>query len=252
MEQSTAPDQSKIWYWWMAELAYNWNSSVEVNLVDLRKRLAHHTKAELVDLIGKMIAHEPDLAALIEEPAPHKVELESSPKAKAIRQQVRQIFHRVVHQPHACYALSLELLDLIEVGDRQVAQQNCQEAFVIYNAVIREVMENYDLVDNSEGELFQVIYRANQGLSKCLTDSSDPYFRQTILRVLFDTYVWDAECGGADLGFETIDIIAHATTPPEKQILIQWAEAVLPGGNSRRDNFRRQIYQAGLAKLRAM
>ncbi len=252
MGRSTTPDQGKIWYWWMAELAYSWNSPAEVNLVDLRNRLAHHSKAELVDLIGKMIAHEPDLEALIEESAPHKAELVSSPKAKAIQREVRQVFHRVVHQPYACYALSLELLDFVESADNHVAQQDCHAAFIIYEAVIQEVIENYDLVDNSEGELFQVVYRANQGLSKCLTNSSDPHFRQVILRVLFDTYVWDVESGSSDLGLETIDLIIRSIAPQEKQIVIQWAEAALPTGNSWRDNFRRRIYRDGLAKLRAI
>ncbi|NJN93328.1 MAG: hypothetical protein HC875_04185 [Anaerolineales bacterium] len=252
MGQSTAPDQSKIWYWWMAELAYSWNSPFEVNQVDLRNRLAHHSKAELVELIGKMIAHEPDLEALIEEPQPHKIDPESSPKAKAMQRQVRQVFHRVAYQPYACYALSLELLDFIESGDNYVDQQDYYEAFVIYTVVIREIIENYDLIDNSEGELFQVIYRANQGLSKCLTYSTDAHFRQMILRALFDTYIWDVECGSTDLGLEILDLINGSAFSSERQIIIQWAEAALPDGNSWRDNFRRQIYQEGLARLRAM
>lgn len=252
MGQSTAPDQSKIWYWWMAELAYSWNSPFEVNQVDLRNRLAHHSKAELVELIGKMIAHEPDLEALIEEPQPYKIDLESSPKAKAIQRQVGQVFHRVAHQPYACYALSLELLDFIESGDNYVDQQDYYEAFVIYTVVIREIIENYDLIDNSEGELFQVVYRANQGLSNCLTNSTDAHFRQMILRVLFDTYIWDIECGSTDLGLETLDLINSSTVSTERQMVIQWVKAALPHGSSWRDNFRRQIYQEGLARLDAM
>lgn len=251
MGQSTAPDQSKIWYWWMAELAYSWSSPFEVNLADLTNRLAHHSKTELIELIGKMIAHEPDLEVLIEDAKLHKADPESSPQAKAFQRQVRQVFHRVAHQPYACYALTLELLDFIEVGDNHTAQQEYHEAFVIYTVVIGEIIENYDLIDNSEGELFQVIYRANQGLSKCLTCSTDAHFRQMILRVLFDTYIWDVECGSTDLGLETLDLINGSANLSEKQLIIQWAEAALPQGNSRQDTFRRQIYQEGLAKLRA-
>lgn len=76
--------------------------------------------------------------------------------------------------------------------------------------------------------MLRIVYRANDELSRCLEVITSPNFRQTILRVLFDTYRWDVEYGGTDLGPKILDIIRGYATPPEKQTVTQWLQAALP------------------------
>jgi hypothetical protein len=199
-----------------------------------------------------MIAYYPDLEDLLVMPAADEANSAAAEEEKVIRRQLRSTIHRLANKRGAAYALALEATDLLERGERYFEGPEWQKALAVYESVIRELIDHHDLVEDAEGELRQVIYRANNWISRYLASVTNPDFRQKALRLLFDTYRWDVEIGGTDLGPEILDLILRYVTRTEQETVIQWLYTALPTGESWRDNFRRRIYSEGIAKLQTL
>ncbi len=212
-------------------------------------RLAQMSKEELLALIGKMLERQPDLERLLELPVPTPPGSGEWLKAETIRQQVQQAFTNAGDEWGAAKEVSVDLLDLVDLGDGYITAQNWLDATTLYDTVIRETLTNYYLVEDHNGHLHEVVNRAVSGLGECLAVATEPAQRETILRGLFDTYRWDIDFGGIDMGYEAIDLILHHATTTEKQTLIRWLEAALPSGDSWSDDYNRQSYGRLLLNL---
>src|SRR5690606_25704566 len=72
--------------------------------------------------------------------------------------------------------------------------------------------------------------------------------RQTILRTLYELYVWDVALGGFGIASEVPDIIVEYGTPDERRMVAQWVEKALPAGHLH-DDFSRSWKRQQLGAL---
>jgi hypothetical protein len=216
---------------------------------DRETRLAQLSREELIALIGKMLDRYPDLEMLLELPTPTPADAGAPLDPETIRRQVQHAFDSAGDEWGAAYDISLDLLNLVDIGDGYLAKQNWRDAVTLYETVIRETLENYHQVQDHDGHLHGVVNRSVSGLGKCLAAATEPAHRETILRALFDTYRWDIDFGGIDMGYEARDIILDQASETERPTLIAWIEAALPAGDSWSDNYHRQTYGGWLLDL---
>jgi hypothetical protein len=176
----------------LGKLAFKYERSHLSEPADLIQ-LNRYSKAELIDLVSQMVDYEPDLERLIQLPNAGGSDSPSSLDQKAIERQIRYAFHKAAGQWGAAYALSLELLDLVKLGDNYLQQQQWKDAVTVYQTIVEETLEHEDLIDDNEGDLSIVINRSVAGLHKCFQATAEPALRQTILNVLSKTYPWDVD-----------------------------------------------------------
>ena len=227
-----------------AALLLEWvnDPSVFQEVPELETLLAGRSQAELIALICKMLARYPDLEALLELPTPAGAGGGPPLDPELIRRQVRNAFHGAAGEWGAVYGLARELLQLVELGDAYAGQQNWRDAATLYETVIQETLENYGLVEDEAGDLHEVVNGCVSGLGECLEATADSAQREAILRALFDTYRWDVDFGGIDMGYEAPAIILQQARPAERVRVIEWVRAAIPGGDSWGAAYHRQVY----------
>jgi len=197
-------------------LAWLDDADAFVDVEDMVTMLDRRSKAELIALIGKMVERYPDLEMMIELPAPG----EAGSKlidAESIRRQVRHTFSCGGYEWGAASEVAMDLDNVVKVGEAYAERQDWRNAAVVYETIIREVLDQYPSMHDEEGDLHQIVNRCVAGLGECLSVADDPAQRETILRVLFDTYAWDVNFGGIDMGYGAPGIILEQSTPEERR-----------------------------------
>ena len=233
-----------------AALLLTWldNADACVDVEDMATTLDRRSKSELIDLIGKMVERYPDLEMLVELPVPG--EAASKPMdTESIRRQVRRVFSSAGYEWGAAPDVALDLNNMVDVGDGYVEREDRRNAAVVYETIMREVLDQYPSMHDEEGDLHQIVNRCVAGLGECLSVADDPAQRETILRVLFDTYVWDVNFGGIDMGYEAPGIILEQSTPEERRRVAEWVRSAMPTGDSWSHNYHRQVLGRFLLEL---
>jgi uncharacterized Zn finger protein len=150
---------------------------------DIDAQLGLYSQSELVDLMKRMLDRYPDLERLLER-RPPQGQPRQSVKPETIIRQVNAAFRSAGDEWNAGYALSADLLDLVTTGDDYAAQGDWVNAFVVYEAIAREVLERYHEAPDEEGEVLSVVNECVTKLGNCLTQTSDPDRRELILQAL--------------------------------------------------------------------
>lgn len=209
-------------------------------IADLETNLAQRSPAELIALIRQMVERYPDLELLLELPTPAPAGAQPPLDAQAIRRQARQAFRGDRAGWVDPFEAGADLQPLLNLAAGYVAQQNWRDAVTVYEVIIRETLDNYEMVHEEAGELSEIVNDSVSGLGECLEATTDPALRQAILRVLVDTYLWDVNFGGIDMGYEADDLILCHTNPGERRLVIEWLQAALPSGDSWSADYHRQ------------
>ena len=229
-------------------LAWLDDADAFVDVEDMVTMLDRRSKAELIALIGKMVERYPDLEMIIELPAPG--EAGSKPiDAESIRRQVRHAFSGGGYEWGAASEVAMDLDNVVEVGEAYAERQDWRNAAVVHETIIRETLNQYQNMQDEEGDLNEVVNRCVGGLGECLSATDDPAQREIILRALFDTYAWDVDFGGIDMGHEAPGIILEQSTPEERRTVAKWVRSVMPAGESWSDNYHRQTLGCFLLEL---
>lgn len=202
-------------------------------IADLETNLAQRSPAELITLIRQMVERYPDLELLLELPIPAPAGAQPPLDAQAIRRQARQAFRGDREGWVDPFEAGADLQPLLNLAAGYVTQQNWRDAVTVYEVIIRETLANYEMVHEEEGELSEIVNDSVDGLGECLEAATDPALRQAILRVLLDTYLWDVNFGGIDMGHEANDLILRHTNPGERRLVIEWLQAALHSGEHR-------------------
>jgi len=63
----------------------------------------------------------------------------------------------------------------------------------------------------------------------------------SLLRTLFEFFLWDLHGGGLGFADETPSILVSQATPEEKTMLAEWLRAELPDGDERTGQYRRRV-----------
>lgn len=233
-----------------AALLLTWLGDADafVDVQDMATTLDRRSKAELIELIGKMVERYPDLEMLVELPVPGQAG--SKPMdAESIRRQVRRIFSGAGYEWGAALDVALDLGNVVDVGDGYVEQKDWRNAAIVFEAIIREVLDQYPSMHDEEGGFHEIVNRCVGGLGECLSEESDSAQRQTILRALFDTYAWDVNFGGIDMGYEAPGIILELSAPEERRQVSAWIRSVVPTGDSWNHSYHRQVLGRFLLEL---
>jgi uncharacterized Zn finger protein len=92
-----------------------------------------------------------------------------------------------------------------------------------------------------------VIDDCAEGLGECLESITEAARRESILKMLFDIYIWDVKIGGIGIGDRVPEILLERAAPQERQMISDWIESALPGVG----DWGRRAMGGLLLKLRA-
>jgi uncharacterized Zn finger protein len=219
---------------------------------ETRALLERRSKAELIELVERMIARYPDLEALLE--LPIVVASEEAPplNIEAIERQAASAFYDIdPGEWGAEDVVGQELDDLVDIGNAYAERERWDDAAAIYRTVMETVLARYGEVDDQTGALNEVVNRCVSGLGACLEATTDPARREGLLRALFDVYRWDIDFGGIDMGYEAPDLLLEQTSAEEKARIAGWVREVLPSGSARGSGWKREAYGGFLLDLEA-
>ena len=217
---------------------------------ELESALEGRSKAELVALVRRMIARYPDLESLLELPIVGEAGADRPLDPDVIRRQASNAFYGVGYDEwDAVYGIAQQLMELVTIGDDHAERGQWRNAATMYEIVMREVVDNYGMVQDEEGDLHRVVSGCVEGLGACLEATEDPARREALLRALFDVYHWDVAYGGMDMGYEAPGIVLEQATPEEKARVAEWVRDALPAGASWSEGYQRQQYGGFLLQL---
>ncbi len=201
-----------------------------VVIEELETALQRRSKEELIVLIRRMIARDPDLETLLE----LSVVAENHPRPvdpKVIRRQAGRIFRGLGYDEWgATYGVAQQLDELVALGHTYAERGDWHSATVVYRTVAEETLDNYELLYD-EGEIGAVIDRCVEGLGECLAATDDPAEREGILLTLLGVYRQDVDFGGVGLDYPATDIILERATPEEKRRLAKEARRQMATGS---------------------
>jgi uncharacterized Zn finger protein len=235
----------------VAALLLTWSEEPESFTVveELAAGLDRLSKAELIALVTKMVDRHPDLEPLLELSV-LSTGAETQPLDPAlVERQVGAVFRNIDYEYGSEIDVAEQLTDIKELGGDYAEKGEWHSAALVYKTVIEGVLENYEMFHDEGGELGEVVNECVSALEPCLANAQDPALRELILRTLFDTYRWDINYGGIDMGYEADDLILAFATPAEKRKVVEWVQTLMPAGDSWSDNYRRQSYGHFLLRL---
>src|SRR5260221_14602118 len=184
---------------------------------------------ELQALIQRMVRQHPDLAGLIVPGQQAAIKKPRAPfNAEVYRLQVEKIFRTTDRNTWGSEARAAEpLLDIVDIADEYVKQQNFAEAAVLYEIIIRGILDNYDSFrwHADEGQLDDVVEDCVEGLNDCLRGMQDDMAeRAPILQTLFDVYEFDTnlENDMPVMSDKEPAILVRYTTPEERSMIAKW------------------------------
>lgn len=211
----------------------------------LERMLQEQSTSKLTQLILKMVDRHPDLERL--------VRLSSTSASAAIdpeelRSQIQSVFQERGHG-HAYaydrdpYYVVQEVTDDLEPfftrADDYREHGRLHDATTVYRLMIEETRDHYEQFYDEEGKLSSRVAEASRELGEILADATDSDLRETILRTLFDAYIWDLNLGGYGLSDWAYDAILEYATPDERQRVAEWVRNHLPQPASPPDPDRR-------------
>src|SRR5260221_6373345 len=176
-----------------------------------------------------MVRQDPDLAGLIGSKQPTATRKPRAPfNAEVYRLQVEKIFRTTDRNTWGSEARAAEpLLDIVDIADEYVEQQNFADAAVLYEIIIRSVLDNYDSFrwHADEGQLDDVVEDCVEGLNNCLRGMQDnTAVRRQILQTLFDVYDFDTnmEKDMPVMSDKVHALIVRSSTPEERSMIAKW------------------------------
>jgi uncharacterized Zn finger protein len=228
------------------------DSDAFLKVEEVQTVLEGRSKAELIELIQRMIARYPDLETLLELPVVGEIGEVPPVNAELIRRQAESAFYDIDPGDwNALHRAAQELDGLVDLGVDYAARESWHDAATIYRIVVDETLESFGMMDGEEGELIGVVDRCVSGLGACLEGTSDPAQREVLLRALFDVYHWDVDFGGIDMGHEATDSLLEGTSAEEKALVAHWVRDALPSGGSWSEGWRREMHGGFLLQLEA-
>ena len=196
---------------------------------DIQAALDQLSKDDIQELIQRMVQLHPDLAELIVSKQPTATRKQSTPfNLEVYRLQVEKIFYATDRNTWGSEARAAEpLLDIVDIADDYVQQMDFTNAAVLYEIVIRGILDNYDSFrwHADEGQLDEVVEDCVEGLSNCLRGvKDDATMRRQILLTLFDVYAFDTslENDMPVMSAKVPAILVRYTTPEERRLIAEW------------------------------
>ncbi len=215
-----------------------------LEMSSLGESLKEVDRAGLLALIERMVEMHPDLRQLVNLPQPGQKA--SGPRISEVEMR-RQVSNALPSDGYDYYGSSdLRQVDnLVRLGDQYADGGDFPNAATVYSAVARELLDQYEVMNDEGGEIGEVVNVCVSGLGRCLDGIDEGPERAEILRTLFDIYKWDIDWGGIDMGYEGADFLRNKTSAAEKERVAAWAREVLDvtsRGDSYSSEWRRKAW----------
>ena len=221
-------------------------------VAELDADLEQRSKEDLIALIKQMLRYQPDLETLLETPLPGGDRRGAPVNPETYRRQVSAAFRRGGDDWMAASRIAADIGVTVGVGDGFLALGDHVSASVVYQAVVKGIVEHYEMMYDEDGHLFEVVDRCVEGLGLCLSGRSvDATDREGLLQTLFEIYRFDLDCGGMGLGDAAPELILEHATIEERRAVAGWVRAAMPTArdNGRSDNYQRQAHGRFLLDL---
>jgi len=214
--------------------------------------LEKRNKEDLIILIKQMVNRKPELESMIETVLPSEIKNHASIDPESYRRQAASAFNRSNYGWFDERAIADELNSIIKLGKDFANLKDYANAAIVYREVSQEVISNYEMFSDEEGELGYVVNKCVEGLGHCLSNvKNDTSTRERILHALFEIYRFDIDFGGICLGDDVPDIILENATFEERNNIANLVRNAMSSrkGDSWSDNWHRQVYGGFLLDL---
>jgi len=209
---------------------------------ELEAVLGKRSKAELVELIQQMVARHPDLEQLLELSAMSRIDAGEELHPDQIVQQVLRAFSAAGGEWGDRAQIAENLQPVLDLGDAFLERDDLPNAVTVFQTLMETLLSYEDsLYQDEEGDLSQILAGCEQGIRECLEDVQDPEQRLSLLRSLFEFYLWDVHAGGRGYADETPLILQEQSTLEEKQQIVAWVQAAMPEGEEYFVQFQRKV-----------
>ncbi|MBI5653025.1 MAG: SWIM zinc finger family protein [Chloroflexi bacterium] len=213
----------------VAALLLTWlNQPADFRVIETTDHaLARRDKDELIALIKQMLARVPDLESLLELPLPTGKKSHRLVKPEVYRRQVAAAFRGSADEWGAETGIARQVDATLDIGSGFLEEGDCANAFAVFDAVAREVLENFGSFHDESGDLSELVARAVDGLGGCLQAENDPTAREPILRALFEVYRFDVNYGGIGLGDAVPGWLLENTNATERKQIAAWVREAM-------------------------
>ncbi|MFB6246935.1 MAG: SWIM zinc finger domain-containing protein [Salinibacter sp.] len=193
----------------------------------LADRLREQSKAELIEIIQRLVEREPSLESTVD----LALRRPESDRAVDLRSYAEEAFEVGGLDPYD-YGYGREVAEaldpLLERGEEQVDTGHWDAAGTLYATVAEVVCDRYDDVHDEEGDLIAVVHACAEGLGTLLARVDDPDLRSRALEALLDIYLWNAESGGYGAGTAAASALREHTTAEERRLAADVLRGHLP------------------------
>ena len=217
---------------------------------ELDADLERRGKDELIALIKQMLRLQPDLETLLEMALPGGDRRRTPVNPETYRRQVSSAFRRGGNDWMMYQRVAEEVHGIVSAGDDFLALDDYASAGIVYQAAARETLEHYEMADDEDGSLGDVVNRCAEGLGDCLAAAGDDAVdREQTLQTLFEIYRFHVDCGGIGLGEDAPTLILEHATDAERRTVAGWVRTAMPGGDSWSHDYCRQVHGRFLLQL---
>ena len=214
--------------------------------------LQQRSKDELIELIQRLVRRYPEIEEYLELPLLGAGPSTEPVDPEIIQRQVNRAFSGREHDWQARYEIVRDLESVVDIGNAYAEQSDWASAAIVYQSLAHGTLENYGLMLDEDGMLYQVVHQCTLGLSRCLQAISDPGHREKLLSGLFYVFRWDVDRGGYGIGDHIPDIIVAGARAEKREKVAQWIRQSLPQGLELGDCFQRQMYGWFLLQVEEM
>ncbi len=205
----------------------------------LAELLADRSPAGLIAIIERLVTHDPELYRLVELPVAGEsaAPAETTVNPAAIRRQVAAIFRMPRYDDwHSSREIAADLDEVLRIGQSCAGQGAWANAVTIFIAMAAAMIEHYNQLDDSEGDLAGILIDCDTGLAQCLdAQASLPQnerlpapLRHDVIRAIFDIWRFDIyDVGGADMSQEGPEALVRAATEAEREEVLGWLTDLL-------------------------
>lgn len=213
--------------------------------------LEHRSKEDLICLIKEMLDRRPELENLLEVVLPVDRSDEETIDPISYRNLAASAFHQSQYSWYGERGIADQLHSIIRLGAEFIDKNENQNAAIVYEQVALEVIDNYEMIGDEEGEIGSVVNACVEKLGECLSEITEPEVRERVFSTLFDIYEFDMEFGGVGLSDEVPEIILDAASSQEKELVAKRIRTLL--SEEKKDDWsstwQRQAYGGFLLDL---
>lgn len=211
----------------------------------MESSLKERSSGELIQIIKQMVELHPELESMTEISPKRRKKQDTKKFVDFYASQASGAFEHIRSGWGFEADIAYRLDRLVDSGNDFVKQKEFSSAYSVFYGVAKEVLENYEMVSNEEGEIGEVVSNCVEGLEKCLAKSEDKDLREKIFRSFFEIYDFDVNYGGVGLSDNVPEIILKHASKDEKQIIAEWVRNAIQSRKSNKSDRDWYLQQLG-------